>query len=124
MGARDPGASLAKEAELTQFEVRWADLPSPVGRRPVLLLTRTPAFRYLAKVIVAEVTTTIRGIPQEVSLGRREGLDRSSVANLDNVHVVARRRLGELIGALAHDRHHEVKRALGYALDWSELKVL
>ena len=124
MGAGDPGASLEKEAPLTQFEVRWADLPSPVGRRPVLLLTRTPAYRYLAKVIVAEVTTTIRGIPEEVLLGRREGLDRPSVANLDNVHVVARRRLGELIGALGRDRHHEVKRALGHALDWSELKAL
>jgi mRNA interferase MazF len=107
-----------------QYEIRWVDLPVPIGKRPVLLLTRSPAYEYLAKVVVAEVTTTIRGIPQEVPLGRREGLRRPSVANLDSVHVVAKPRLGDLIGTLAAGRHREVKRALGYALDWPELKVL
>jgi mRNA interferase MazF len=99
-------------------------MPEPIGRRPVLLLTRTPAYDYLAKVVVVEVTTTIRGLPQEVPLTRREGVPKASVANLDNVHVIAKDRLGELIGTLADARQREVKRALGYALDWPELKVL
>jgi mRNA interferase MazF len=99
-------------------------MPVPIGRRPVLLLTRTPAYQYLAKVIVAEVSTTVRGIPQEVPLGRREGLARPSVANLDNLHVVAKARLGEIVGHIDASRHQEVKRALGYALDWAELKIL
>jgi mRNA-degrading endonuclease toxin of MazEF toxin-antitoxin module len=73
---------------------------------------------------VAEVTTTVRGIPQEIALGRREGLTGPSVANVDTVHVVAKARIGGLLGTLAEDRHREVKRALGYALDWTELKVL
>jgi len=107
-----------------QYEIRWANLPAPIGRRPVLLLARTSAYEYLAKVVVAEITTTVRGIPQEVPLGRREGLERASVANLDNVHVVPRARLGSAIGVLDDERHREVKRALGYALDWAELKVL
>jgi mRNA interferase MazF len=107
-----------------QYEVRWVNLPEPIGRRPVLLLTRTAAYRYLAKIVVAEITTTVRGIPQEVPLGRREGLDRPSVANLDNVHVVPAARVGDLIGILGSPRHTEVKRAVGYAFDWPELKVL
>lgn len=37
----------------------------PVGRRPVLLLSRTSAFAYLNRVLVAEVTTTVRGIPRK-----------------------------------------------------------
>lgn len=73
---------------------------------------------------MAEVTTLVRGIPQEIALGRREGLRRPSVANVDNVHVVAKVRIGDLLGTLSGDRHREVKRALGYALDWAELKVL
>ena len=109
---------------MRQYEIRWANLPEPIGRRPVLLLTRTPAYEYLNKVIVAEVTSTIRGIPQEVSVGKREGLTGASVVNFDNVHVVPVRRLGERLGALPPQREHEVKRALGYALDWPELKVL
>jgi mRNA interferase MazF len=107
-----------------QYEIRWANLTAPIGRRPVLLLTRSSAYPYLNKVIVAEVTSTIRGIPQELSLCRREGLPRASVVNLENVHVVPQAVLGDRIGALAASREREVKRALGYALDWAELKLL
>lgn len=109
---------------MKQYEIRWAELPAPIGRRPVLLLSRTPSYNYLTKIMVVEVTTTIRGIPQEIVLGKQEGLARKSVANLDNVHVVARVCIGDLIGALHRVRRREVKRALGYALDWPELKVL
>lgn len=108
---------------MKQYEIWWADLPKPVGRRPVLLLTRTSAYGYLNKAIVAEITTTIRGIPQEVPLGVLEGLG-LSVANLDNIHVVAKKLLEERAGVLSLARQREVKRALGYALDWAELKGL
>jgi mRNA interferase MazF len=107
-----------------QYEIWWATLALPVGRRPVLLLSRTPGYEYLTRVIVAEVTSRIRGIPQEVPLGRAEGLRSACVANLDNVHIVPKATLQRRIGALARSRHREVKRALGYALDWAELKVL
>ena len=109
---------------MRQYEIRWAKLPEPIGRRPVLLLSRTPAYAYLNKVIVAEITSTIRVIPQEVPLSQKEGLPVPSVANLDNVHVVAKNLLADRIGALPDRREHEVKRALGYALGWPELKVL
>lgn len=109
---------------MKQYEIRWATLPDPIGRRPVLLLSRTPAMSYLSKIIVSEVTTTIRHIPQEVHLGRREKLVRPSVANMDSIHVVPVAAIGDFIGALAPARHLDVKRALGYALDWGELKAL
>jgi mRNA interferase MazF len=107
-----------------QFELCWADLPEPVGRRPVLLLTRTPAYAYLNRVMVAEVTSIIRRIPQEVVLGRREGLPQISVANFDNVQLVEKNWLGPRIGALPRSREIEVKRALGHALAWPELTGL
>jgi mRNA interferase MazF len=107
-----------------QYDILWANLPRPIGRRPVLLLTRTAAYAYLNKVIVAEVSSTVRGIPQEVLVGKREGLSHASVVNLDNVHVIPKALLGERLGGLAGGRVPELKRALGYALDWPELKVL
>jgi mRNA interferase MazF len=107
-----------------QYEIRWANLPPPIGRRPVLLLTRTAGYAYLNKVIIAEVTTTVRDIAQEVKLGRAEGLARDSVANLDNVHVVPKAIIGTRVGGLASNREREVKRALGYALGWAELQSL
>ncbi len=106
---------------MRQFEIWWANLPAPAGRRPVLLLSRNDAYQYLSKFIVAEITTNIRAIPVEVRLGRREGLPSSCVANLDNVRTVARQGLDSRAGALAPSRHREVKRALGYALGWDEL---
>jgi len=109
---------------MKQYEIRWANLPAPIGRRAVLLLTRTAGYSYLNKVIVAEVTSTIRGIPEEVRVGTREGLKRPSVVNLDNVHVVPKSLVGDRISELSSSREREVKRALGYALDWPELKVL
>ena len=51
---------------MRQFELWWADLPKPAGRRPVLLLSRDDAYSYLHKLIAAEVTTTMRAIPVEV----------------------------------------------------------
>lgn len=107
---------------MKQYEIWWTKLTQPVGRRPVLLLSRDSAYAVLNKVIVAEVTSTIRDIPVEVRLGPKEGLPRPSVANLDNVHVVALRDLASRIGALSPSRVPELKRALGYALDWPELK--
>jgi hypothetical protein len=40
----------------------------------MLLLSRNDAYQYLSKFIAAEIASTIRNIPVEVKLGRREGL--------------------------------------------------
>jgi mRNA interferase MazF len=107
-----------------QFEIWWVMLPEPAGRRPVLFLGRSSSFEYVGRVLVAEVTTTIRGIPQEVHLGRREGLPRTCVANLDALRTLPRKCFDRRIGRLAVGRHVEVKRALGHVLHWPELTAL
>ena len=96
-------------------------MPKPAGRRPVLLLSRDNAYSYLNKFIVAEVTTTARGIPIEVPLGTKEGLIKPCVANCDNLRTVARSALVKRLGSLGVSRQHEVKNAIGYALGWEEL---
>lgn len=106
---------------MKQYEIWWAKLPPPAGERPVLLLSRNDAYRYLEKFIVAEVTTTIRGIPVEVPLGRTEGLEKKCVANCDNLRTISRAALVTRIGALGRERVPEVKSAVGYALRWEEL---
>ncbi len=107
---------------MRQYEIWWADLPEPIGSRPVFLLSRDAAYRYLTRVVVAEITTTVRNIPQEVPLGPPEGLKGRSVVNLDNLHTVAKKHLRARVGALAPGRIVEVKQALGYVLDWLDLK--
>jgi mRNA interferase MazF len=68
-------------------------------KRPVVVLTRDPMGRYLHSVLVAPVTSTIRGLSTEVPLGRECGLKVASVANLDNTQLVARDRLVRRIGS-------------------------
>jgi mRNA-degrading endonuclease toxin of MazEF toxin-antitoxin module len=87
----------------------------------VLLLSREDAYSYLNKFIAAEITTTVRGIPVEIPLGSREGMTKPCVANCDNLRTVSRSHLKQRISKLAPRRIDEVKRAVGYALAWSEL---
>src|SRR5438105_1752802 len=103
---------------LRQFEIWWANLAAPAGKRPVLLLTRDSAYRYLNKFIVAEITRTVRGIACEVPLGEPEGLPKLCVANCDKLRTVPRSALSERIGGLSPERRIEVKRAVGAALGW------
>ena len=106
---------------MKQYEIWWAELPSPAGRRPVLLLTRDSAYEFLNKVAAAEITTTIRHIPIEVPLGAVEGLPKKCVVNCDILRTIPKKNLVERISQLPPRRIPEVKRAVGYALGWEEL---
>jgi mRNA-degrading endonuclease toxin of MazEF toxin-antitoxin module len=108
---------------MRQYELWWASLPHPAGRRPVLLLSRNAACMRLHRVTAVEVTTTIRSIPQEMPLGWGEGLTQRCVANFDNLHTIHRERLEVRIGALSPNRIGELKRALGRAFSWPELTL-
>ena len=92
---------------MRQFEIWWATLPAP--------------YQHLGKFVVAEITTTVRTIPVEVRLGRREGLPSPCVANLDDIRTAAREWFDSRAGTLAPSRHGEVKRALGSTPGWDEL---
>ena len=61
--------------------------------RPVVVLTRDPMGRLLHAVIGAPITSTVRGLSTEVCVGPEDGVRTESVANLDNVQLVARQRI-------------------------------
>jgi mRNA interferase MazF len=111
-----------KKTRVKQYDVWIAHLPEPIGKRPVLLLTRSSAYTYLSRVIVVEVTSSVRGIPQELALGRKDGLAKKCVANFDNLHVVPKASLITKAGRLAPGREREAKAALGAAFAWPELE--
>jgi mRNA interferase MazF len=97
-------------------DVWWADLPSPAGRRPVVLLSRNEAYAVRELVTVAPVTTRVRGIPTEVELDRADGLPKRCVANLDTITTIPRRRLTTQITRLAPAKIAAVDGALRFAL--------
>ncbi len=98
-------------------EVWWARLPPPIGRRPVLLLSRDAAYSARASFTVAPITTQIRGIDVEVRVGRADGLRRDSVVNLDDIQTIHHRLLDRRITLLSDERMGEVERAIKFALD-------
>ncbi len=85
-------------------QVWWADLDKI---RPVVILTRASIAPRLTRVLVAPITTTVRGIPTEVLLGRSEGVRDGSAASLDNIQLIPVDRLLRRAGLVARGRWSE-----------------
>ena len=98
-------------------EVWWADLPPPVGRRPVLILSRSSSVRARNQVVVAQITRTVHGIPSEVALDKSDGMPRRCVVNTDVLLTVAKSRPMRRITRLNRSRIAGVAQALHFALD-------
>jgi len=96
-------------------EVWWAELPLPIGRRPVVLLSRDEAYAVRNAVTVAEVTTTMRGIPVEVALGLEDGLPKRCVVNLDTIVTIRKELLIERITLLGSEKIEQIDRAIKFA---------
>jgi mRNA interferase MazF len=80
-------------------------------------VTRESALPYLSSVCVALVTSRVRGVPTEVSVGREHGLARDSVISCDNLFTVRKRDLGRRRGALGPADLSRLRTALRIALD-------
>lgn len=91
------------------------ELPG-LGRRPVVVITRQVAIPVLTAVTVAQVTSTVRGLRSEVSVGEAEGLDHECVVNCDNISTVPKGVLRSRRGTLDPIRLVELDRALRVAL--------
>ncbi len=98
-------------------EVWWAELPSPIGRCPALLLSRDAAYRVRTSVTVAVITRTIRNIPVEVLLGQEDRMPTQCAVNLDNIFTIPKSRLTERIIALPTEKMTAVVKAIVFALD-------
>lgn len=85
--------------------------------RPALVLTREGARGAMTKVTIAPVTTTVKGLSSEVSLGPENGLDSPCVASLDNVLTVPVDRLGRTVGLLTAAQERDLARAVVLAFD-------
>ena len=98
-------------------EVWWANLPSPIDRRPVLLLSRDAAYQVRTSITIAVVTRTIRHIPVEVPLDVDDGMPEKCVVNLDDIMTIPKSLLSERITTLSRNKMALVNRAILFALD-------
>ena len=97
-------------------EVWWATLAGAAGRRPVVLLSRDESYPVRDLVMIAMVTSRVRGIRAELKLGLADGLPHACVANLDTITTVPKNALKELIGTLRQERIREMDDLLHFAL--------
>lgn len=98
---------------MKRAEIWWAQLDK---RRPVVLISRDEAYQVRKMVVVAPVTTTVRGYAVEVSVGRSEGLPRKGVVNCDWLVIVPIDDLESRAGALGKEKIEQLDAALRFAL--------
>jgi mRNA interferase MazF len=97
-------------------ELWWGETPEEKGR-PFLVLSRNAAIEVMARVLVAPVTTRVRGIPTELALGPEEGLPRESAASFDNLQPFPKAMLVRRLGRLGPERMRDICTAAGAAID-------
>jgi mRNA interferase MazF len=106
---------------MNQGDVYWYTFRAPDKRRPVLILTRGSAIRFLTGITIAPITSTIRGIPSEVALTPADGLWAECAANCDNIQTVPKANLGAFITRLSQAKMREVRAAIEFALGFDAL---
>ena len=98
-------------------EIRWYKFHSPDKKRPVLILTRNSILEYLVEVTIVPITSTIRNIPSEVFLSRKDGLRKDCAVNCDHIQTVSKGRIGSLITILSAEKLQQVRDAISFALN-------
>jgi mRNA interferase MazF len=101
---------------LARGEVRICTFLPPDKKRPVVVMTRNSAVKYLATVTVAPITSSIRGVPSEVVLDEADGMKAPCVVNLHNIATVPLARLGKRVAQLSSARMSEICAALRFTV--------
>jgi mRNA interferase MazF len=98
-------------------EIWEADVGGRVGKRPVLILTRSAVIPYLSKVVVAEVTTQGKGYPTQISIEQSGNLPKPSFVSSESLHSLPKERLRRYLGELPPDLMRQISQAVIFALD-------
>ena len=103
-------------AGVARGDVRLYRFAASDKERPVVVLTRDSAIRYLSAVTVAPIISAIRGVPSEVLLDEEDGMKRRCAVNLHNAVTVSQQRLGRRLSRLGARRMDEICAALRFSI--------
>jgi mRNA interferase MazF len=105
---------------LARGDIRLYRFAAPDKKRPVLVLTRDSALRYLSTATIAPITSALRGVPSEVRLDEEDGMKAPCAVNLHNAITVSQQHLGKRVARLGPQRMNEICSALRFSLgcDW------
>jgi len=104
-------------------DLYYADLNPVVGSeqggiRPVLIIQNDIGNKHSPTIIVAAITSKAMKttLPTHCLLNAQNGLDRDSVALLEQIRTIDKRRLKDYVGALDQDDMRSVDRALAVSV--------
>ncbi len=66
---------------------------------------------------MAPITSTVRDIPSEVFLAKRDGMAKDCAVNLDHIQTVPKGEIEGLVTSLSADKLEQVTEAIQFALN-------
>jgi mRNA interferase MazF len=99
-------------------ELYWADLGLGWGTRPVVVVLRDESLRRVTSIVVAPISSNIRGLRSEVPVGPAEGIRDASAVKCDWLMSVRPREMdARPVGHLGDVKLRQLNDALRFALD-------
>ena len=112
MNRRRSGQKLSVPTEPQPGEVWFADLGMVEKSRPVLVLAYPHSDDARALVVVAPLTSQIRGLRGEVPLGKPRWLSKVSAVNVQGLACFDPGKLSHRLGTISTEHYASVKAAL------------
>ncbi len=98
----------------------WFAATGRGGDRPVLVLTRDPVAARIGAVVVAQLTTHIRGLKSELRLDpETDGVPSDCVVSFDNIVTIPQASFRSYVTTVSEARMHIACGALNAALGCS-----
>lgn len=85
-------------------------------RRPVVVVSRDDVGGRRDSTTVAVITSTVRGLPTEVTLDHRDGFPKICAINCDDLSSIRKERLERRVGRPSETRIEALDDALRFAL--------
>ncbi len=108
---------------INRGDLYYADLNPVVGSeqggvRPVLIIQNDIGNKHSPTVIIAAITSKAMKVtlPTHCNLSENAGLDRDSVALLEQIRTIDKRRLKDYVGALGQEDMLAVNKALAVSV--------
>ncbi len=102
---------------VNQGDIFYCDFDEPIKSRPVLVLSRSEINAVRENVVVALVTRTIRNIPLEIPVGKKEGLPKEGVVSLGDIHTVPKSLLSEKKGRISAEKIEQLATGIRLLFD-------
>lgn len=102
------------EIWLVQFEPKIGSEQG--GTRPALIIQNDLGNEYANTTIVVAMTTTLKEMPVHVFLEEKDGVEKTCMLMLEQIHTIDKKRLIKKLGKINTKKFNDIFEALNYSL--------